>query len=72
MQNNCWDIERVYFELDKTRRGYFDRNDMKVYMLENGVKLHAGHEHEIDLVMNYFDRRQLGRVTFDEFVDEFM
>jgi len=72
MKNNCYDIERVYFELDRTRKGYFDRHDLKIYMMTNGVKLGLMHEQEIDLIMNYYDRRQIGRVKFDEFVDEFV
>jgi hypothetical protein len=35
MKNNCFDIEKVYFQLDKTRKGYFDRYDFKIYLIEN-------------------------------------
>lgn len=72
MRNNCYDIERVYFELDKPRKGYFDRSDLKVYMMENGVKLGTIHEFEIDLLISFFDRSGSGQVKFDQFVDEFM
>lgn len=37
MKNNCYDIERVYFELDKARKGHFNRFDLKMYMIENKV-----------------------------------
>ena len=57
MKNNCYDIERVYFELDKSRKGHFNRSDLKIYMMENGVRLGKMHEEEIDLIMNYFDIR---------------
>lgn len=72
MKNNCYDIERVYFELDFSRKGFFNRSDLKVYMMQNGVKLQPAHEVELDLLMNYFDRRQQGRVTFEEFTEMFI
>ena len=72
MKNNCFDIERVYFELDRPRKGYFDRSDLKVYMMENGVRLGKVHENEIDLLISFFDRTGTGQVKFDNFVDEFL
>ena len=72
MKNNCFDIERIYFSLDEPRKGFFDRNDLKVYMMQNGVRLGTVHEHEIDLIMSYFDRSGNGRVKFDQFTDEFL
>ena len=71
MKNNCYDIEGVYFSLDKARKGHFNRFDLKMYMIDNGVRLGTIHESEIDLLMNFFDRSNNGQIKFNDFVDEF-
>lgn len=72
MKNNCFDIECIYFQLDLARKGFFTRSDLKVFMMQNGVKLQPAHDKQFDLLMNYFDRRQCGRVSFEEFTDLFV
>lgn len=72
MRNNCYDIERVYFELDQARKGYFCLNDLKIYMMQNGVKVQPKHTSDLNLLMNYFDRRSVGRVSFEDFTDVFI
>lgn len=67
MKNNCFDIEKVYFQLDTTRKGYFDRYDFKLYLIENKDQFGNINEDEIDMVMSFFDRQGLGRVMFDDF-----
>lgn len=67
MKNNCFDIEKVYFQMDTTRKGYFDRYDFKLYLIENKNQFGNINEEEIDMIMSYFDRQGLGRVMFDDF-----
>ena len=40
--------------------------------MQNGVNLQPRHEVELDLLMNYFDGKQKGRVPFEEFTDMFI
>jgi len=72
MRNNCFDIERVYFSLDQGRKGFFDRFDFKVYLMENQSAFGAIREDEMDMLMSYFDRTGQGRVQFDDFVSQFV
>ena len=55
MKNNCFDIERVYFQLDSMRKGYFDRYDLKLFLIENKEKFGTIIEDEIDFIMSFFD-----------------
>ena len=71
MKNNCYDIERVYFSMDQARKGFIDRFDLKLYLVEHGTRMATIHEHEIDLIMNFFDRSGQGRVHFEDFAGEF-
>ena len=71
MKNNCYDIERVYFSMDQARKGHFNRFDLKLYLVEQGTRMATLHEHELDLLMSFFDRSGQGRVKFEEFVSEF-
>lgn len=68
MKNNCFDIERVYFQLDSMRKGYFDRYDLKLFLIENKEKFGTIIEDEIDFIMSFFDLQGLSRVVFDDFV----
>lgn len=72
MRNNCFDIERVYFQLDQGRKGFFDRFDFKVYLMENQSLFGGVHEDEVDMLMSFFDRTGQGRVQFDDFVGQFI
>ena len=72
MKNNCFDIERVYFQLDSSRKGFFDRYDLKLFLIENKDKFGQIIEDEIDMLMSFFDRKGLGRVLFDDFVSQFV
>lgn len=65
MKNNCYDIEAVYFQLDQSRKGFFDRYDLRVFVLENGGSFT---EEELNLMMSFFDRSALGMVRFDDFI----
>ena len=64
MKNNCYDIESIYFKLDQSRKGFFDRYDLRVFILENGGQFT---DEELNLVMSFFDKSAAGMVRFDEF-----
>ena len=68
MKNNCYDCERIYFQLDVNRKGFFDRCDFKLYLLENGANFGPVHDDEMDMLMSFFDRTGRGRIQFDDFV----
>lgn len=72
MKNNCYDCERIYFQLDQSRKGFFDRFDFKLYLIENQSLFGPLHDDEMDMMMSYFDRTGQGRVQFDDFVSQFI
>ena len=57
--------------MDQARKGYFDRFDLKLYLVEHGTRINTIHDNEIDLLMYFFDRSGQGHVMFEEFSTAF-
>lgn len=77
MNSNCYDIESVYFEMDKPRKGYVDRFDFKIFMMNNSTgsqepRFGVINEEDLDYIMFYFDSKSNGRIEFKDFVQFFM
>ena len=52
--------------MDQSRKGFFDRYDLRVFVLENGGNFT---EEELNLLMSFFDKSAAGMVRFDDFTD---
>lgn len=77
MNSNCYDIESVYFEMDKARKGYVDRSDFKLFMINNSAsnqepRFGIINEEDLNYIMFYFDSKSNGRIEFKDFVQLFM
>ena len=69
MKANDYKIEKVFFEMDQARKGYFDKYDLKTYLVENGTDIKTLRDQEIRLIMNFFDVSGEGRVKLDDFAN---
>ena len=71
MKSNCYDIESVYFEMDKARKGYVDRFDFKLFIINNSAsgqepRFGVINEEDLDYIMYYFDSKSNGRIEFKD------
>lgn len=53
--------EDIYFNISGEKRLYFDKHDLKVFMMQRGVRLGKDHDFEIDLMIQFFFKHKKGK-----------
>ena len=62
-------VSDAFSACDADRNGYITRNEFKNILLEYGF---YATESELSCLLNRYDRNQDGRISYSEFVDEFL
>ena len=64
---NCFDFERIFFELDKNRKGYFEKEDLKEYLEKNSYLFKIS-DQDIGMLFTFFDRKEEGQIRLDDVI----
>ncbi|CDW79671.1 ef hand family protein [Stylonychia lemnae] len=64
-QANCFDVEKPFFDMDKNRLGKISKDNLKQYMIQKQDEQRYS-DQDIDMIFNYFNRRELPQVSFDD------